>query len=69
MIYTYIVLQNTKQEVYKNETKTFGNKQFRPSKIFYKRNQEQQEGEREDEVEGDTHTDRQTKNGVSDTKF
>lgn len=65
--YTHILLQITKQEVYKNETKTFGNKQFRPSKIFYKTKQEQEEGE--EEVEGDTHTDRQTKNGVSDTKF
>lgn len=46
MIYTYIVLQITKQDVYKNETKTFGNKQFRPSKIFYKTNQEQEEGEK-----------------------
>lgn len=46
MIYTYSTT-NTKQEVYKNETKTFGNKQFRPSKIFYKTKQEQEEGEGE----------------------
>lgn len=64
--YTYIYITTKYKEVYKIETKTFGNKQFRPSKIFYKTKQEQ---EGEDEVEGDTHTDRQTKNGVSDTKF
>lgn len=69
MIYTYILLQNTKQEVYKNERKLLATNNFDPSKFLYKTKQEQEQ-EEEVLVEGETHTDRQSiQNCVSDTKF